>query len=455
MSTAVNAPNVKLVPWWLVLIEGILLIIIGIFLLTNPASTFVTIIWVLGLYWLISGIFNIIKIFFDSSMWGWKIFAGIVGIIAGWFLIQNPIAGSVAVSATTVILLGLFGIFIGIVNLIQAFKGAGWGTGILGIVSIILGFLLLANRFLFTFSLPWALGILAIVGGIIAIFNAFRIRSAKKDLQEAAEAAQMRAAKMADTAATRTAAAGAATVAAAAAVADAAGDTVDSAADAAGDAVDAAADAVDSAADAVADTADAAADAVADTADAAGSRADTADAAVGDAAGAIGDAPGDLADKVGTRAAAAGIAFDLGTAEGRKGAVAALVAAVRSLDPADAEKLIAAGISEAKELLERGASRPGRSAISKETGVLETLVLKWVNDLDLARVDGVGVKYSDLLETAGVDTVVELAQRNPENLYNKLVEVNEAEHLVESMPSEEEVADWVAQAKDLPRMITY
>ena len=265
MSTAVNAPNVKLVPWWLVLIEGILLIIIGIFLLTNPASTFVTIIWVLGLYWLISGIFNIIKIFFDSSMWGWKIFAGIVGIIAGWFLIQNPIAGSVAVSATTVILLGLFGIFIGIVNLIQAFKGAGWGTGILGIVSIILGFLLLANRFLFTFSLPWALGILAIVGGIIAIFNAFRIRSAKKDLQEAAEAAQMRAAKMADTAATRTAAAGAATVAAAAAVADAAGDTVDSAADAAGDAVDAAADAVDSAADAVADTADAAADAVADT----------------------------------------------------------------------------------------------------------------------------------------------------------------------------------------------
>ena len=162
-----------------------------------------------------------------------------------------------------------------------------------------------------------------------------------------------------------------------------------------------------------------------------------------------------MADKVGTRAAAAGIAFDLGTAEGRKGAVAALVAAVRSLDPADAEKLIAAGISEAKELLERGASRPGRSAISKETGVLETLVLKWVNDLDLARVDGVGVKYSDLLETAGVDTVVELAQRNPENLYNKLVEVNEAEHLVESMPSEEEVADWVAQAKDLPRMITY
>ena len=83
------------------------------------------------------------------------------------------------------------------------------------------------------------------------------------------------------------------------------------------------------------------------------------------------------------------------------------------------------------------------------------MILKWVNDLDLARIKGVGVKYSDLLEKAGVDTVVELAQRNPENLYNKLVEVNGELGLVEGMPSEKEVADWVAQAKALPRVITY
>jgi len=135
--------------------------------------------------------------------------------------------------------------------------------------------------------------------------------------------------------------------------------------------------------------------------------------------------------------------------------LAGLVAAVRRLDPADAEKLREAGIVKAQQLLESGASRQGRAALASATGIDESTILKWVNDLDLKRIKGVGVKYSDLLETAGVDTVVELAHRNAQNLYNKLVEVNEAENLVESMPNEEEIADWVAQAKDLPRMITY
>lgn len=446
MSEAVNAPKVKLVPWWLVLIEGILLIIIGIFLLTNPAATFVTIVWVLGIYWLISGIFNIIKIFFDSSMWGWKIFAGIVGIIAGWFLIQNPIGGSVVVSATTVILLGLFGIFIGIVNLIQAFRGAGWGTGILGVISIILGILLLANRFLFTFSLPWALGILAIIGGIVAIFNAFRIRSAKKDLEKAAGAAQVRAASMADSAAPSAAAAGAATVGAVGAAAAATQDKADDAADA-----------VDDAAETVADKADDVADAADDGAGAA-----TAAAAVVAAEVVTDDDDAsramtiDLDKEMSEEDMAAAIAARFpNLSADQQASVTELVAAVRSLLPDDAEKLIQAGIQKSETLLERGASRPGRAEISRETNIVEPVVLKWINDLDLARIKGVGVKYSDLLEEAGVDTVVELAQRNPANLYKKLVEVNEEQNLVEAMPSEQEVADWVAQAKELPRVITY
>jgi uncharacterized membrane protein HdeD (DUF308 family)/predicted flap endonuclease-1-like 5' DNA nuclease len=466
MSQALNAPKVKLVPWWLVLIEGILLIIIGIFLLTNPAATFVTIVWVLGIYWLISGIFNIIKIFFDSSMWGWKIFAGIIGIIAGWFLIQNPISGSIIVSSTTVILLGLFGIFIGIVNLIQAFKGAGWGTGILGVISIILGIILLANRFLFTFSLPWALGIMAIIGGIIAIFNAFRIRSAKKDLEEAAEAAQARAASMADTAQKKSAAATAATVGAVGAAAAAMEDTADDAGDAVAEAVDDAGDAVDDAVEAVGDAAD-------DVGDASAAAAAAAAAAVSEAVDDAGDAVEETVEDAEDAVEDTGVrlfGIDIEPDEDVKAEVAAkfpnlteaqvaglagLVAAVRSLDVEDAEKLRQAGIAKADKLLAMASSRQGRSELAKETSIDESLILKWANDLDLKRIKGVGVKYADLLETAGVDTVVELAHRNPGNLYNKLVEVNEAEQVVESMPSEEEVADWVAQAKELPRVITY
>jgi uncharacterized membrane protein HdeD (DUF308 family)/predicted flap endonuclease-1-like 5' DNA nuclease len=466
MSKALDTAKVKLVPWWLVLIEGILLIILGIFLLTNPAATFVTIIWVLGIYWLVSGIFNIVKIFFDSSMWGWKIFAGIVGIIAGWFLIQNPIGGSVVVSATTIILLGLFGIFIGIVNLIQAFRGAGWGTGILGVISIILGILLLANRFLFTFSLPWSLGILAIIGGIIAIINAFRIRGAKKDLEEAAAAAQARASRMADTAVDSSKAAAAATAGAVGAAAAATKEAADDTAEAAGDAVDASKAAVVGAAKSVDDTLEDADDGVAAAIDSAGDTADDAVEVVVESVDEVVDDAGDVVEETEVRLFGIDVDPDAdlvdkisakfpNLSETQVASLAGLVSAVRSLDPEDAERLRQDGVTRASDLLKQGASRQGRAKLAKETGIDESLILTWVNALDLKRIKGVGVKYADLLETAGVDTVVELAHRNAANLYTKLVEVNEGEDLVEALPSEEEVADWVAQAKELPRVITY
>mgnify|MGYP001825814436 FL=1 len=164
------------VPWWLVLIEGIALIILGLLLLANPAKTSVIVIQVLGIYWLSVGIIKIVSIFIDSSMWGWKLFAGIVGILAGILILQHPLYAPLLVGAALVIILGIQGLIMGIVGLIQAFQGAGWGVGILGVVSILIGILLLANLWLFTFSLPWVIGILAIVGGIIAIIAAFRVK---------------------------------------------------------------------------------------------------------------------------------------------------------------------------------------------------------------------------------------------------------------------------------------
>jgi len=64
-------------------------------------------------------------------------------------------------------------------------------------------------------------------------------------------------------------------------------------------------------------------------------------------------------------------------------------------------------------------------------------------------------EYSDLLEEAGVDTVVELANRKPENLHAKILEVNTAKKLVRRPPSAGMVADWVLQAKELPRVVTH
>ena len=120
-----------------------------------------------------------------------------------------------------------------------------------------------------------------------------------------------------------------------------------------------------------------------------------------------------------------------------------------------AEKLKAIGIATTEALLKQGATPQGRQEIAERSGISPTLILEWVNLSDLFRIKGIGEEYSDLLEEAGVDTVVELAQRNPENLFKNLAEVNAAKKLVRRLPTQKQVADWVAQAKELPRVVTH
>ncbi len=120
-----------------------------------------------------------------------------------------------------------------------------------------------------------------------------------------------------------------------------------------------------------------------------------------------------------------------------------------------AQKLQEAGIQTTQALLDQGSSPQGREQIAEMTGISEALILRWVNHVDLFRIKGVGEEYADLLEAAGVDTVPELAQRNPENLYQKLVAVNQEKKRVRKLPDQAQVSDWVKQAKQLPRVITY
>jgi predicted flap endonuclease-1-like 5' DNA nuclease len=113
------------------------------------------------------------------------------------------------------------------------------------------------------------------------------------------------------------------------------------------------------------------------------------------------------------------------------------------------------GIRTTVDLLGIGATRKGRTFIEKTTGISNKLVLDWVNRVDLSRIRGVGEDYADLLEASGVDTVPELAQRNPQNLHQKLVEVNAEKKLVRQLPGEAQLANWIEQAKNLPRVIKY
>jgi len=121
----------------------------------------------------------------------------------------------------------------------------------------------------------------------------------------------------------------------------------------------------------------------------------------------------------------------------------------------NARKLQAAGIRSTNALLDKGASRKGRKEIAQNSGLSEKLVLRWVNHADLFRVKGVGEQYAELLEAAGVDTVIELAKRSPQNLVDKMTKVNQQKRLVRKLPTTDQVSAWVKQAKKLPRKVSH
>ncbi|MCQ2140250.1 MAG: DUF4332 domain-containing protein [Bacteroidales bacterium] len=120
-----------------------------------------------------------------------------------------------------------------------------------------------------------------------------------------------------------------------------------------------------------------------------------------------------------------------------------------------AEKLIAAGIETAAQLLDKCAAPAGRKALAEATGISDKLILTWANHADLFRVKGVGPQFAELLEAAGVDTVKELGHRRADNLAAKMLEVNEAKHLVRRVPVEKEIQKMIDQAKEMPAVMTY
>ena len=128
---------------------------------------------------------------------------------------------------------------------------------------------------------------------------------------------------------------------------------------------------------------------------------------------------------------------------------------IEGIGPSYAEKLKKAGIKTIEALLEAGATTKGRKDLAEKTGIGDALILNWVNRADLFRVHRVGEQYSDLLEKAGVDTVVELAKRKPENLLAKMAEVNAEKNLVNRLPSLKVVEGWVNAAKNLPRKVQH
>ena len=128
---------------------------------------------------------------------------------------------------------------------------------------------------------------------------------------------------------------------------------------------------------------------------------------------------------------------------------------IEGIGSAFGQKLREAGIKTTDELLKATKTKKLRKELAGATGINEDKILTWANHVDLFRIQGVGAQYAELLEATGVDTIKELANRNAENLVQKMEEVNNSKKLVRRIPPLKSVQKWIETAKALPRGLEY
>jgi len=177
MTTAALQPQQSSI-WWIFLLQGIAGIILGLMLITAPGATLLVIVTFLGFYWLITGVLALVRVFVDRSIpWIWSLLSGIVGILAGLLVLRHPLLATVTVPTVLVIILGVQGLIMGVLEIIEGFKGGGIGSFILGVLNVLVGILLLSSPVAAALVVPLVFGILLLIEGVAHIVWAFRVRA--------------------------------------------------------------------------------------------------------------------------------------------------------------------------------------------------------------------------------------------------------------------------------------
>jgi uncharacterized membrane protein HdeD (DUF308 family) len=164
--------------WWVFLLQGIAGIALGLLLITEPGATTIAIVTFLGIYWLIMGIFALVRGFVDHSVpWVWSLLVAIVGILAGLSVIKHPLLAAIGVPTAIVVIVAIQGLLMGGLEIFSVFWGGGIGSFILGAIYVVISLLLLAKLVAAAIAVPLVVGVLLLVQGAALIALALRARA--------------------------------------------------------------------------------------------------------------------------------------------------------------------------------------------------------------------------------------------------------------------------------------
>ena len=158
--------------WKLLLIEGILMIVLGLLAVALPIISTLAVTILVGWLFVIGGIFRLIASIRTRTRPGfwWSLLTSVLEIVAGVLLLVQPIQGMLTL---TIVLIALF-ILEGIATITLALRFRGriqnWGWTLLsGIIDLVLAFLIWAG---WPATAAWAIGLLV---GINMAFLGFSV----------------------------------------------------------------------------------------------------------------------------------------------------------------------------------------------------------------------------------------------------------------------------------------
>lgn len=185
-DTTADVARVLSKVWWLPVLRGLLLLVLGLLLMAQPAASVQVVVWLFGIFAVVDGVVAVVQGLADRGApgWTWWVVEGLAGIAVGAAVVLWP-------EPTVRVLFFLFAawlLVLGIVSILAAVamsrtRGAGWHWPLaFGLVSTLFALLLIARPQGALTVFGVLLGLFAFVAGALNVVSGFAVRQVARDL---------------------------------------------------------------------------------------------------------------------------------------------------------------------------------------------------------------------------------------------------------------------------------
>jgi len=166
--------------WWLFALRGVLLLFVAAAFLFHPMAAITGTVWVIGIFWFVSGIFTLVGLLFNRTQWGWKLFSGLLSLIVGSWIafpgsVVEAVGNAVAFKGAIAIIWGIGALIIGFITIVTAIQSKSWSEGLFGAFQVLVGIIITGNLFVAMALLPFMIAVFAIATGLVSLYMAYKV----------------------------------------------------------------------------------------------------------------------------------------------------------------------------------------------------------------------------------------------------------------------------------------